>query len=77
MAPKKQVRVESVIFKGTPHDLKAHLLKWNSMRGVEIRVAPNDYVGGSFAVTFSRPGGIVEQREADEWVANAMKHAAE
>lgn len=75
MVSKDEVRVESILFKGSKYELKALLLQWNVLRGVSFDVIANDYVGGSFDVKFSRPGTPVTQQEAEGWVAKAMRHA--
>lgn len=77
MASSHTVKVKSVLFNGSKHDLKALLLQWNSLQGVDLDIAANDYVGGSFDVSFTRREGAITQREADEWVAQALRHAAE
>jgi ribonuclease PH len=68
-----QVRVESVLFEGTAHELRALLLQWNALRGVDVKVKPNDHVGGSFDVSFSRKQGGVAIPDAQEWVARALR----
>ncbi len=77
MARSNAVKVESVQFARSKHDLKALLLQWNVLRGVDIEITANDYVGGSFDVTFSRSGDKVDRREADAWVAAALRHASD
>lgn len=74
MVRKDEIRVESVLFDGSKHDLKALLLQWNVLRGVTLEIIPNDYVGGSFDVVFSRTGAPVTSEEAARWVSEALRH---
>lgn len=74
MVRKSEVRVESVSFQGSKHDLKALLLQWNVLRGITLEITANDYVGGSFDVKFSRLGTPITQREAEEWIEQALRH---
>jgi hypothetical protein len=49
--------VKSVSFNGTARELQQLIGQWNAIRGVQWKVQPADYVGGSFDVDFARKDG--------------------
>ncbi|GEM_PF-6197030 len=70
-------RVKSVSFNGTASELHQLIGQWNAIRGVQWKVKPADYVGGSFHVDFTRNDGVIDLVEAEGWVSKALKHASD
>ena len=68
-------QIQNVQFKGSATDLHALIGGWNVLKGVSWNVAPADYVGGSFNVTFKRHKGSITKAEAQGWVDEAIRHA--
>ena len=68
--------MKGVQFAGEPADLHAAIGQWSVLKGVQWRVIPTDYVGGSFDVTFIRRVGPISVAEANLWVQRALKGAA-
>lgn len=73
--PKRSVK--AVQYNGEGRELHSLIGRWNQIRGVQWSVAPCDYVGGSFDVTFTRAEGSISLEQAKAWVDLALQRATE
>ncbi len=70
-------RVKSVSFNGTASELHQLIGQWNAIPGVQWKVQPADFVGGSFHIDFTRKDAVIDLEEAEGWVRKSLKHASD